>query len=72
MFEGGPSNPEGMALHCVVGYFCLLIMDTFGHGLIGGFNGKSGLGLCSCALDLFWMLTLDPSLVESLLLTFGL
>jgi len=37
MFEGGPSDPEGMAYNCVFGYFCLLIMDTFWNGLVGGF-----------------------------------
>jgi len=50
VFEGGPSNPEGMAFHYVIWYFCFLIMDTFGHGLVGGFDRKNGLGLYSCPL----------------------
>jgi len=61
-----------MPCHLVIEYCSLLIMDTSGHGLMGEFGGKSGLGLCSCPLDLIWMLTLDPSHVGSLLLTFGL
>ena len=44
-------------------------MDTFGHGLMGGFGGKCRLSLCSCALDLVWVLPLDFSLMGSHLLT---
>ena len=44
-------------------------MDTFWYGLRGGFGGKSGLSLCSCPLDIFWMLPLDLSPVGSSLLT---
>lgn len=72
MFEGGPPEPKGMPCNLVIECCSLFIMDTFGHGLMGGFGGKGGLGLCSCPLDLFWMLNLDPSPVGSLLLTFGL
>ena len=72
MFEGGPPKPKGMSCHLVIAYCSLLIMETFGHELMEGFSGKSGLGMCSCPLDLFGMLPLDPSPVESLLLTFGL
>lgn len=43
MFEGGPSVPEGMVSHCVVGHLCLLIMDTFGHGLAGDSAERVGL-----------------------------
>ena len=72
MFEGVPPKPKGMPCHLVIEYCSLLILDTSGHGLMGEFDEKSGLGLCSCPLDLFWMLPLDPSPLGSLLLTFGL
>ena len=72
MFEGAPPESTGMPCHLVIEYCSLLIMDTSGHGLMGGFDGKSGLALCSSPLDLFWMLTLDPSPMGSLLLTLGL
>lgn len=62
---GGPSNPEGMAFHYVIGYFCLLIMDKFGHRLVGGFGRKNGLALCSCPLvqTPTWWLVFNHSLV---------
>ena len=69
MFEGGPPEPKGMPCHLVIEYCSLLIIDTFGHGLMGGFGKKNGLGLRSFPLDPFWILTLDSSLVESLFLT---
>jgi len=47
-------------------------MDTSGHGLMEGFDRKNGLGLRSCPLDPFWILTLDSSPVGSLLLTIWL
>ena len=72
MFEGGPPKPKGIPCYLVIEYYGLLIMGTLRHGLMGGFDGKSRLGLCFCPLDLFWMLTLDLNLVGSLLLTFGL
>jgi len=72
MSEGGPPKPKGMACHLVIEYFSLLIVETLGHRLMGGFGRKSGLGLCSCPLGLLWMLTLEPSLVGYILLTFGL
>jgi len=59
MFEGGPLETKGMPCHLVIEYCSLLIMDTFGHGLMGGFNENNGLGLCSCPLDPFWISTLD-------------
>ena len=68
----GLLNTKGMPCYLLIEYCSLLIMDTSGHGLMGGFSGKSGLGLCFRPLDLFWMLPLDPSLVGSLLLTFAL
>ena len=46
----GLLSSKDMTFHCVVGYFCLHIMDTFGHGLVGGFSEKNGLGLYYCAL----------------------
>jgi len=72
MFEGGPLEPKGVPYHLVIEYCSLLIMDTDGYGLMGGFNGKNELGLCSCPLDPFWILTLDSSPVGSLLLTIWL
>ena len=48
MFEGGPFEPKGMPCHLVIEYCSLLIMETYGHGLIGGFGGKNELGLCFC------------------------
>ena len=65
MFEGGRPKPKGMPCHFVIEYCSLLIMDTFGHGLMGGFGRKSRLGLCFCPLDLFWMFNLDLSPVGS-------
>ena len=47
MFEGGPPKPKGMPGHLVIEYFSLLIMETRRHGLMGGFGGNTGLGLCS-------------------------
>ena len=35
MFEGGPSNPEGMVFHYVIGCLCLFLLGTLGHGLLG-------------------------------------
>ena len=69
MFEGGPPKPKGMPFHLVIEYCSLLIMQSFGHALMGVCDKKSGLGLCSCPLDPFWMLTLDSSPLGSLLLT---
>lgn len=43
-------------------------MDAFGHGLVGGFLRKSGLGLYSCLLRPIWWLALYPSPVGSPLL----
>ena len=43
VFEGGPSNPEDMVFHYVIEYFCLLIMDTSGHGLVGDSMERVGL-----------------------------
>ena len=40
MFEGGPIEPKGMPCHFVIEYFSLLIMDTYGHGLMGGICRK--------------------------------
>ena len=53
MFEGGPPESKGMPCHLESEYCSLLIMDTSGHGLMGGFGGKNGLGLCSFPLDPF-------------------
>ena len=72
MFEGGPPEPKGMPCHLVIEYCSLLIMGTSGHGLMGVFDRKSGLGLCSCPLRLFWILTLNLDPMGSLLLTFGI
>ena len=71
MFEGGPPKPKIMPCNLGIKYCSFLIMDTSGHGLVGGFGGKSGLGLCSCPLHLFWMLPLDPSPMGSLFLTYA-
>ena len=58
MFEGGPPEPKGMPCHLIIEFCSLLIMDTSGHGLMGAFSGKNGLGLCSCPLDLFFDINL--------------
>ena len=65
MFEGGPLEPKGMSCHLIIELLGLLIMGTSRHGLMGGFGRKSGLSLCFCPLDLFWMLPLDFSPVGS-------
>jgi len=54
MFEGWPPKPKGMYFHLVIENFNFLIMEIIGHGIMGRFGGKSGLGLSSCPLDLFW------------------
>ena len=72
MFEGGPPEPKRMPCHLVIEYCSLLVMDKSGHGLMGGFSGKNGLGLCPCPLDPFWVLTLHSSPMRSLLLTIWL
>jgi len=51
MFEGGPPKIKCMPYDLVIEYCRLLIMDTSWHGLMGGFGGKNGLGICSCPLD---------------------
>lgn len=71
MFEDGSSNPEGMAFHYVVGCFSLLSLDIFGHGLVGVFGRKNGLGLYFCSLVPTWWLILYFSPVGSPLLTGG-
>jgi len=68
MFEGGRSNPEGMAFHYVIGCLCLLFLGTFGHGLVGGFCKKKGLWLYSCSLTSIWGLIWYPSRMGSPLL----
>ena len=40
MFEVGFPEPKGMPCHLVIEYCSLLIMDTFGHGLMGGIRQK--------------------------------
>ena len=50
MFDGGHPKPEGMPCHLVIEYCSFLIMETYEHGLMGGFAGKNGLGLCPCPL----------------------
>ena len=72
MFEGGPLEPKGMPCNLVIAYCSLFIMDTSGHGLMGGFGKKNGLGLCPCPLAPFWILTLHSSPMGSLLLTIWL
>ena len=72
MFEGGPPEPKGIPCHLVIDYCSFLIMDTSRHGLNEGFGGWNGLGLFSCPLDPFWMLTLDSNPMGSLLLTLSL
>jgi len=72
MFEGGPPEPKGMPCHFVIEYCSLFIMDTSGHGLMGGFSRKNGLGLCSRPVEPFWILILDSRPVGSLLLTIWL
>ena len=42
MFEGGPLESKGMPCHLEIEYCNLLIMDTFGHGLMGDSTERMG------------------------------
>jgi len=52
-------QPWRYCFYDIIGNFCLLIMDTFGHRLVGGFSGKNGLSLCSWVLSLLDGVVID-------------
>lgn len=50
-----------MAYHYVIEYFCLLVMDTFGHGLVGGVEESRA---CIVKMILRYMITICEVLMQ--------
>ena len=53
MFKGGPLKSKGMSCRFEIEFCSLLIMDTYGHVLMGGFSVNHETGLFFYPLDPF-------------------